>query len=362
MREIAENLLKFGIMAPSGDNCQPWLFDFTDTRIEVFIDTDRDRSLYNYKQKAALVAHGALLENMIIAANALGAKLRITLFPDDGNQAHVATVQIEETEPAETPLFQFIPERATNRQKFQNRALSGIEKSALLESAADLEGVNVALVDERQICKKFAEIAAKNDRLVFTNYYLHQFLYEQVRWNDRQAEETRDGLDIKTFELNKFDEFGFGIMRHWPIVKSLNKVGLYKKIQSQSQKNYQGSSAFGIVAVNGKSDKELVVGGQAMQRVWLEATRLGFSYQPVGGIICLINRVLDGETDRLAPDQVDLLLQIKNEVWKLFQIQQDMTGVMFFRIGPSAPPSARALRRPLVDVMSEKSPTEPSRR
>ena len=63
-----KTVLEYAIMAPSGDNCQPWKFSVEEMHVKLFNDPDRDHSLYNLDQRASLVAHGAFLENLRLAA------------------------------------------------------------------------------------------------------------------------------------------------------------------------------------------------------------------------------------------------------------------------------------------------------
>ena len=68
--------------APSGENCQPWRFIVDGDKIKIFNIPERDTSLYNVLQFGSFVAHGALIENMLIASSAVGCRGIIQLFPD----------------------------------------------------------------------------------------------------------------------------------------------------------------------------------------------------------------------------------------------------------------------------------------
>ena len=81
MNERIRKILEAAIQAPSGDNCQPWRFAVSSNRIDLYDDPAADTSYYNFQQRASLVAHGALLENIALVAPTVGFKVVFNLFP-----------------------------------------------------------------------------------------------------------------------------------------------------------------------------------------------------------------------------------------------------------------------------------------
>ncbi|MDP3028969.1 MAG: nitroreductase family protein, partial [Deltaproteobacteria bacterium] len=66
-KDIIFKIVEAGTWAPSGDNCQPWRFTWNGQKLLLFNVLERDTSIYNSRQRASLIAHGAVLENMDIA-------------------------------------------------------------------------------------------------------------------------------------------------------------------------------------------------------------------------------------------------------------------------------------------------------
>jgi hypothetical protein len=99
-----------------------------------------------------------------------------------------------------------------------------------------------------------AKVIGMNDRLVFENCQLHSFLFEHIRWNDDEARQTRDGLDIKTLELAPLDGLAFRMFRNWFLKQQLNKIGISRIIARQAEKLARSASALGIVTVGGDAD------------------------------------------------------------------------------------------------------------
>jgi nitroreductase len=122
IREAISKIIEAGIRAPSGDNCQPWRFEVKDNRISIYNIPDRDNSLYSWGQRASYIAHGALIENMTIAAAHLGYAAKIKLFPESRDPNLVARLTLEQPAPPEEgALYEAIFARATNRKPYRSR-------------------------------------------------------------------------------------------------------------------------------------------------------------------------------------------------------------------------------------------------
>jgi hypothetical protein len=114
-------------------------------------------------------------------------------------------------------------------------------------------------------------------------------------------------------------------------MQQLNKIGISRIIARQAEKLAFYASALGIVTVGGTADKDFLTGGRLVQRVWLEAPRLGLSFQQMTGITFLMQRITEGEVDDLSPEHVSLIEKARNEMTAAFALAGE-TVVMMFRI------------------------------
>lgn len=89
-----------------------------------------------------------------------------------------------------------------------------------------------------------------------------------------------------------------------------------------------------------------------MQRVWLEATRMGLSVQPLTGILFLVQRILKGATEELSRLHIQIITDAYKKITDTFGLEKEETVVFLFRVGRSEPPSARTVRFPLEDVVN----------
>ncbi|GLI39273.1 nitroreductase [Geobacter hydrogenophilus] len=343
-------VLEAAVRAPSGDNCQPWRFAIENDVIRIFNIPDKDTSLFNLRQRASYVAHGALLENLAIAASVFGYAPDISLFPDSQLPNLVAVVRMkEETTPADS-LYEYIPKRCTNRKRYNGGALSAAENQTLLTAAGHIPGGKVALTGSDREKSEVAEVIALNDRLIFENEHLHAFLFEHVRWSDAEARERGDGLDIKTLELAPPDSLAFPLLKSWPLVSFLKNFGVPRVIAGSARKLALSAAAIGVVSVPGKGDKDCITAGRLIERVWLEATKLGLSFQLMTGITLLMRRVLDGETENISSRHGELIRKAYGTLANRFGIEDGSLFIMF-RVGRCGPPNVYSMRYPLEKVI-----------
>lgn len=343
-------VIEAAVRAPSGDNCQPWRFVISGDVIQIYNIPDKDTSPFNLRQRASYVAHGALLENLSIAASAFGFSPEISLFPDSNDPNLVAIVHMREGTASVDPLFPFIPKRCTNRKRYRGGELSPLESQSLASASERIPGGKVALTRNKSEQSEIAQIVSLNDRLMFENQYLHAFLFDHVRWNDAEAREKSDGLDIKTLELAPPDSLAFPLLKSWPLVNLLGNFGVTRIIAGSARKLALSAAAIGVVSVPGNSDKDCIAAGRLMERVWLEATKLDLSFQLMTGLTLLVRRVINGETENIAPQHVELIRKAYGTLANRFGIDESSLFIMF-RVGRCGPPSAYSMRYPLEKVI-----------
>jgi hypothetical protein len=341
-----KKILETAIHAPSGENCQPWEFAVSEDEIRIFNVPARDPSLFNARQRASMVAHGALIENIMIASSALGFDAQLTLFPDSVSHDYIAAVDLRATEPKNEPLYQYIKERNTNRKQYKPVALTTEQKAVLTERAGRLHTGKVRLVETNHEKHILCDAISLNDSIVFVNPHIHRFFFDHIRWDEREARKRGDGLDIRTLEISPFQSIGFRLLKNWSLVTALNKVGLSKGIALKAKNLCRSASAIGILMVEGDSRENYIAGGRLLQRVWLEAARMGLSFHPMAGIAFLMQRVIRGETEDLAQQHIRRLEIANEKIRSIFKLKNE-TIVMIFRVGQGDPPSARSERLPL---------------
>lgn len=166
-REIITKILETSVNAPSGSNSQPWSFQVTDNEILVFAHPEKDHPILNYNHRGTWIAHGALVENIKIAASAFGYRPLIQIFPDGIKLNPTAKIKLEKGIPTEEGLFQVIPWRATNRKRYELRPLTTEQKKYLAQSVEEVGGqARIVWLEDREQINRLGRVAAADRKSV----------------------------------------------------------------------------------------------------------------------------------------------------------------------------------------------------
>jgi nitroreductase len=338
-----QEILARAYAAPSGDNLQPWVLEWQDETLFVSIDRIRDRSLYNFRYRASLIALGTMLENMAIAARRHGLDCDVALNAD-GEDLLSATVRFRRaTVTTPDALYAYIDERCTNRRAYTRTPLKDGVLDALLRSIPNDGMSALTFVQDTARKRVLARATSLNDRFLLEWKPLHDGLFEAVRWTAQEAERTRDGLFVKTLELAEA-ALAFKIMRTWGGARVLSLLGGKLVAPVHSYQTFMRSAAFGFLQMTGDSREAFVEGGRRLQRVWLTATSLGVSFQPMAGTLYLLQH-LDEPSSLPSEDVRRRLIEARRVFEETLPMREGSAPILLFRLGYGPRPSARSLRR-----------------
>ena len=343
MNETIKRILEIAVFAPSGENCQPWRFIVRGNRLEILNIPERDSSLYSWGQRASYIAHGALIENIRIAAPNFGYNPKINLFPDPGNSLLVAQISFEQMSPKKDNLFDFVKTRTTNRKPYKNTVLTVDQRREFDTIAKNIERGRLVFLGDEQKKKVVAQAAAGNERILFENSSMHKFFYDHITWTEKEDREKNIGFYIKTFELPSPAEKMFKLAKNWKLLQVLNRIGFSKLIVKQNAKVYASGAAFGAVVMPSNSAEDFVLAGMLFQRMWLTITKMGLSLQPLTGILFLMQRIIAREAAELSTSHQRFIQDQYEQIKKSFGVTNE-TIAMMFRIGDGGKPTARSLR------------------
>jgi nitroreductase len=342
-------ILDSGVRAPSGDNLQPWIVDSDGQQVRIAVDPGKDRSLYNFQYRASLIAVGAMIENMVLAARESGLATEVDFLPPpEAGGLPSARLAFNPAGLAPDPLFAAIAQRCTNRRPYSKTPVSA-DKVQALRQAAGTEPARLLIVQDRAAMRTVARAASLNDRLLYELRTLHDEFYQTLRWTREEVEATRDGLDVRTLELGPMGP-GFKAMRSWPVVRVLNLFGSSRMAPMHSYRTFLQSGAFGFLqmsAPEGAGDwKTWIEGGRRLQRIWLTATRLGLAFQPMAGMLYLL-AYREAGVGSWSGSQRALLARAERLFGQVLPLEQGAASILLFRFGQGGPPSATSLRRAL---------------
>jgi len=88
-------------------------------------------SVFEFSLARTYVAHGAVIENMLLQSASLGYTGTVALFPDPNNHDLIARISFLKSTPAPDSLVPYIDKRHTNRKKYKNQPLTDNQRTEL---------------------------------------------------------------------------------------------------------------------------------------------------------------------------------------------------------------------------------------
>ncbi len=353
-RDDILKILEAGIQAPSGENSQPWRFRVEGERVWLFNRPEADGSLFNFHQNGSYVAHGALLENVRIAAGALGYEAKIELFPDPAKENLVAAIDFKQAMKKSEPLFEAIEKRVTNRKKYDASPLRDDERRELFANVD--QPVRLVPVEDREGIAKLARAASVSETMLVRNKHVHDFFFSHVRWTLEEEKIQPNGFYIDTLELNSQQAKGFKVLRAWGAARVLGKLGVAKKVGADNEATYKTASAMIGIVVKNSEPRNLVEAGRVLERAWLTATALGLSVQPSTGVLFLAEGIEAENRERFSRGQRKSLEGARRTIYEVLGVRYNEEHIaVLFRVGRSEPPSAHAARFPIEKFLEHSS-------
>jgi molybdopterin/thiamine biosynthesis adenylyltransferase/nitroreductase len=356
-----ERILDVARWAPSGDNSQPWRFKILgEDRVQITI-TCRNDNIYEYADgEPTLLAAGFLLETIRIAASRFGRALQWTYLGSkkSANDVH-HTIEAnlpKALEIREDNLCPYIDIRSVDRRAYRRTRLTPQQK-AELEAAL---GGEFRLEWRESLSARWSmarlNAMATDIRLRLPQAFpVHQKILD---WNRRFSPEgvpaAAVGVDPLTLKLMRF------VLHDWRRADFFNRFLAGTVIPRIQLDLYPGLSCAAHFVVSRKTEPPpedataaLFRTGQALQRFWLTATRMGLAVQPGLAPLCFAYYGRVGGPPsvqaRIAKSDRARITELARKASDRFT--NDGTVLFLGRIGVSRRvPTARSIRRSVADL------------
>ncbi len=349
---VIDYLLRAAIQAPSGDNCQPWRFRTGRNRIDILLHADADASLFNINQSASLIACGAALENLLIAASRYGLEGDVVYHTEKGPSKTWIGIRLRNSDIEEDPLQRFIWERHTNRTCYRQQRLAPEVLLDLIGSMGHFPGMQLKLYHTQEDRRTIARLVYQADRTRVTTRGLHEQLMRMIRFSDEEEHRARDGFPLKNLEAGVGGELFLRMTRRWSIMRICNRLGLSRIVPLTAYRGVLNASAVGLLKCPDMRAETLIEGGRALERLWLTVARKGLAFQPMTAITLFWMRWRMQQLEALGARQARLLRSLWPAYNAFFDVSPESPEghVMLFRIGLGRPIGRPTLRKPPVSV------------
>jgi hypothetical protein len=343
-KEEIYQIIKAGAQAPSGSNSQPWKFIVKDNIVQVIALPEKDHPILNFKNRGTWIAHGALLENMEIAAKSLGVKLNYKIFPYEDKPNFTFEITLEKLGiKDEDDLYEVIYKRSSNRKKFSNQNLKNNEKEFLFKEVQNYSNLILKTIEDRNEILEIAKNLAWDVYLNLVNQELYKLFIKEIIWDEKE-EKLREGrgLYIKTMELKPQAEKFMKLLKKRFFVNLFRKLGILKAIYKDTVRTYSSCGLYGAILVK-DNDTDFIYAGKLVENIWLRATKLNLGFHLITGIPFLWQGVNLGNLNIFNKKEKEIINAAYKKLEEIFE-SEDSIIALTFRIGYSEPPSAKSFK------------------
>ncbi len=269
----ARMLIRYGTLAASSHNTQPWKFSIGANSIILHPDFNRRCPVVDPDDAHLYKSLGCAAENIVLAAGNQGYIANLSM----DTKGEGVRIDLEKSNSAPpTSLFAAIPSRQCTKTRYDGTKLKADELKKLEHTGAG-NGVRTILLESDQELDAVAKYVSQGNETQLSDPGFRKELISWIRFNPGDAIKTRDGLSSLTS--------GNPSMPEW-IAKLLINFVLTPKSQAKTDSEYIKSSSAIAVFVNERNDKESWVNvGRVYERFALHATELSirhaFINQPI---------------------------------------------------------------------------------
>ena len=324
-RTVPAELLRMAaaqaLLAPSVHNTQPWRFVLSADRLDIYADRRRQLRVLDPNGRQLIISCGCALFNARVALASRGHDAVVERFPDPGQPDLLARISLpaESHAPAEiAALDRFIISRQTNRRRYADEPVPADVARRLIDSAS-AEQALLFPVRSSNDRLTVARLSQEADRLENAD---PAYRAELRAWTS-DSPGRRDGvpaLAVPHVTGESYDDIP---------IRDFDTRGSGSLPAETRSSLDQCLFLLGTVA-----DDELswLRAGEALERAWLEATRLGY-------VASLFTQPIE-----ISSVRVRLRLEMELGIWPQ----------LLLRVG-KAPLTAASRRRALSDVLVDKA-------
>lgn len=256
-------LVRMATLAANGHNTQPWLFRLGEQQVTLRPDMSRRTAVVDPDDHHLYVSMGCAVENLVIAAGAIGRNAAVSVETDAETQVDII---LGTRAPTDDALYTAIPLRQSTRSVYDRQPVSAADL-ALLRAAAEEEGVSVFLFTEPSDLEAILELVIEGNSAQMDDPAFVAELREWLRFSPTKAIETGDGL----FSACS----GNPVMPEW-IGGRMFDAFFTKDSENDKYSDHIRSSAGIAVFVGDAADPaHWIKVGRSFERFSLQATALG---------------------------------------------------------------------------------------
>lgn len=357
-RDVLESILSSALWAPTGDNCQPWSFVWSNNRLAIYHDEERAEHAFNHENLASYLSLGTLLRYIRIAASQHQLSVKVEpVFQKDAHKSLWAFLSfVADADVLPSPLFPFLSKRVSDRRLYEGGALQDAQKNTLESLVQQHPGVGVHFCDPAD--PEIVQYIQQSDDFMWQNNSAFFHVLKWMRLTEKEVEKYRDGMPAKSLGVSHDQVMTLRLLQKWPGLYSVLKIlGMPTVAKWQLAKQVRSSGT--LILISRKQPfgaTDLVGVGEAAVEIWLTLTSMNQSVQLLSlATFYLIRHLSDNWNgdysvkDRAFFDSGHKLLKGK------FKLHDDQIPVWIMRTGKTTKPYPdhwRTVRKPLNELLT----------
>jgi hypothetical protein len=261
-------LLRWGVLAPSNHNTQPWLFEVSGGTLSLYADRTRALPVADPHDRELVISCGAALFYLRVAARHFGCTTEIDYMPDPRTPDLLARVRLGEKVASSADwrlLYEAIPRRHTNRGPFEDRRIA-VESLVQMGVATRHEGAWLHVLQSPEQRESVAALVAEADRIQWAD---RRFRRELAAWLHPAWNASDDGVPGYTL--------GFEALSTYNGPQLVRTFDLGNGQAARDQELAEGSPMLAVIGTDGDSRADWLVAGQALSSMLLYAAAGGAS-------------------------------------------------------------------------------------
>ena len=329
------------ILAASPHNTQPWRFQVSADRIDLYADPARRMGSVDPYGRELRIGLGCALENLVVAAHARGYRTNVALLPaaqlagDSGDL--VARVDLAAGPAASSALYDAIGNRHSNRGPYRDAPVSAAALTGLA-ALADDPAATVVWVTDAPGRGSLGALMVEAARAVTADGEMSRDGFVWFRSSADAIAEHRDGL---TLDGQGLPPLITGLAKVMPA--STRESGDAFWVKQTRDAHTATAAAYGLILVTDpREPAQQLLGGRLLQRLHLSATAGGLAMQHMNQITERIDRDATLGRSPVFDPRLDAIVAGAGQAGR-----QVLSA---FRIGHPVRSGRRTPRRPVSEV------------
>lgn len=265
--QCAEFLLRYGVLAPSSHNTQPWLFSVTNEGVQVRADRARQLPVVDPHGRELVISCGAAIETLRVAARHFGQRFHVAPVPDPDDADLLARLRLGTSDPPSTSdnqLFDAVTRRRTNRSAYTDCEVPDAVVQQLIADAHD-NGAWLYMIPGGNR-RKVADLVARGDAIQMAD---RLFRRELASW--MRANRSHDSDGIRGYG------FGFGDLISHVVPRVIRTFDLGESQAARDRALAESSPLLAVLGSETDGPRQWLAVGQALQRILLRCCAAGVS-------------------------------------------------------------------------------------